>query len=219
MTLPNAILFPQAMLPLYIFEPRYRKMLQDTLGSHRMFSVAMQKPGRKRETPSIVAGLGLIRVSVGNRDGSSHLILQGVARVELVETVRYRPYRVHRIKPLETVGSDSVAVDALSAKVLELVAERLEWGFDFPVHVLKQFGQLLDPQASELGLSSLKDLIKYLVTIDNPDHLADLVTCTLISNPVERQIVLEAINLEERLKHLVHFLLAENRRCKKSKKP
>ncbi|MEP6664219.1 MAG: LON peptidase substrate-binding domain-containing protein, partial [Verrucomicrobiota bacterium] len=35
MTLPNATLFPQALLPLHIFEPRYRKMLADALGSHR----------------------------------------------------------------------------------------------------------------------------------------------------------------------------------------
>jgi len=59
MTLPNVILFPQAMLPLYIFEPRYRQMLSDALASHRMLSVAMQKPGRVRESPSNVAGLGL----------------------------------------------------------------------------------------------------------------------------------------------------------------
>src|SRR6266849_10021499 len=98
MTLPNATLFPQALLPLYIFEPRYRQMLADALRSDRMFSVAMQKPGSRREIPSPVAGLGLIRVSVGHRDGTSHLILQGLARVELEETVRYRPYRVQRIR-------------------------------------------------------------------------------------------------------------------------
>jgi len=99
MTLPDAILFPQAMLPLYIFEPRYRRMLSDALGSHRMFSVAMQKPGRVRETPCRVAGLGLIRASVARNDGTSNLVLQGITRVELAETVRSRPYRVHRIRP------------------------------------------------------------------------------------------------------------------------
>src|SRR5438034_1301972 len=94
MTLPSAILFPQALLPLYIFEPRYRQMLTDALNSHRMFSVAMQRPGRSREVPSTIAGLGLIRVSVAHKDGTSHLILQGLARVKLAETVRYKPYRV-----------------------------------------------------------------------------------------------------------------------------
>jgi len=81
MTLPNATLFPQALLPLYIFEPRYRQMLADALQADRMFSVAMRRPGTSREVPSPIAGLGLIRVSVGHRDGTSHLILQGLARV------------------------------------------------------------------------------------------------------------------------------------------
>jgi len=99
MTLPAATLFPQALLPLYIFEPRYREMLADTLKHNRMFSVAMQKPGRTRETPCPIAGLGLIRVSVGHNDGTSHLILQGLTRVKLQETVQYKPYRVQRIAP------------------------------------------------------------------------------------------------------------------------
>src|ERR1700712_2710689 len=128
MTLPNATLFPQSLLPLYIFEPRYRQMLADSLKTNRMFSVAMQKPGRKRETPSPIAGLGLIRVSVGHSDGTSHLILQGIARVELVETVRYKPYRIQRIRPLPISDPNELVVDALLAKVRELLAERVELG-------------------------------------------------------------------------------------------
>src|SRR5436189_5630632 len=136
MTLPNAILFPQAMFPLYIFEPRYRQMLSDALDSHRMFSVAMQRPGRSRETPCGVAGLGLIRVSVDHQDGSSHLILQGITRVELRETVQYKPYRIHNIRPLQPEATDNVVIDALVAKVHELVRHRIDIGpcpFPFPV--------------------------------------------------------------------------------------
>src|SRR5256714_10210253 len=136
MTLPSATLFPQALLPLYIFEPRYRQMLTDALHSNRMFSVAMQRPGTSREMPSPIAGLGLIRVSVGHRDGTSHLILQGLARVELKEAVRYKPYRVQRIQPLETPPCDNVKVDALVAKVRELLEERIELGLPFPSPVM-----------------------------------------------------------------------------------
>src|ERR1041384_7355759 len=125
MTLPSATLFPQALLPLYIFEPRYRQMLADSLKSNRMFSVAMQKPGRTRETPYPVAGLGLIRVSVDHADGTSHLVLQGLIRIELKETVQYKPYRVQGIRPLHTKSQDSVVIDALLAKVHELVRHRL----------------------------------------------------------------------------------------------
>src|SRR5580658_1578388 len=132
MTLPNATLFPQYLLPLYIYEPRYRKMLVDALNGDRMFSVAMQRPGSARETPSPVAGLGLIRVSVGHADGTSHLVLQGIARVELEETVRYKPYRVQRIRPLKTPPSNDLVVDALLAKVRELLEERVKLGLAGP---------------------------------------------------------------------------------------
>src|SRR6185503_13169937 len=133
MTLPSATLFPQALLPLYIFEPRYRQMLADMLRTDRMFSVAMQQPGKQREAPCTVAGLGLIRVSVGHQDGTSHLILQGLARVELVDTVRVRPYRIASIRPLQPTANDNVIIDALVAKVQELVEERIHLGpFPFP---------------------------------------------------------------------------------------
>src|SRR6266542_2973235 len=141
MTLPNATLFPQALLPLYIFEPRYRQMLADALHSNRMFSVAMQRPGNSRETPAPVAGLGLIRVSVGHGDGTSHLILQGLARVELIGTVQTKPYRVAQIRPLIRTAPDSVAIDALLAKLHDLVEERLQHGpFPFPFSTFTQSG-------------------------------------------------------------------------------
>ena len=130
MTLSNSILFPGSMLPLYIFEPRYRRMLADALQTHRMFAIAMQKPERTREAPSTVAGLGLIRVSVDNPDGTSHLILQGITRVELVKVASYKPYRTHQILPLQTPPNDSVRVDALLAKVRDLVTERVQLGLD-----------------------------------------------------------------------------------------
>jgi ATP-dependent Lon protease len=209
MVLPNAILFPQAMLPLYIFEPRYRRMLSDVLDSHRMFSVALQKPGRTREMPSPVAGLGLVRASVGNRDGTSHLVLQGIARVQLAEPVRYRPYRVQKIRPLHTTASDSVVVDALAAKALELVATRLEQGFELPVHVLRQLSRRESDRVGDSPIFSLKQVIHYLISLENPDQLADLISCALLPHAHQRQVILETTNLEERLKHLIHFLLAE----------
>ena len=213
MTLPNAILFPQAMLPLYIFEPRYRRMLSDALGSHRMLSVAMQKPGRTRETPCTVAGLGLIRASVARKDGTSNLVLQGIARIELTATVRYKPYRVHRIRTIESSATDSVAVDAFTVKVLELVSERLEQGFELPLHVLKKLGQLEELDTEDLPPDfALKQGIEILVKLNNPEQIADLVSGTLLSSPLERQLLLETVDLETRLKHLIHFLMAEIRR-------
>src|SRR5437764_13933508 len=85
MPLPGAVLFPHALLPLYIFEPRYRAMLQHALKQDRMFCVALIKPPRSDwRRPSdffAVASVGLVRACVERGDGTSNLILQGLQRV------------------------------------------------------------------------------------------------------------------------------------------
>jgi ATP-dependent Lon protease len=208
MTLPNATLFPQALLPLYIFEPRYRQMLTDVLHANRMFAVAMQKPGCMREVPSPVAGLGVVRVSVSHKDGTSHLVLQGLVRVELKETVRYKPYRVQRIRVLETAAVDRVAVDALVAKVRELLAERLKLGFAFPFPTLGTKGGEDDtpPMCSEFAA---KDMLEYVNSLKNPEFVADLVSCAVLRGPDRRQTILETLDIEARLRQLILFLRSE----------
>jgi Lon protease-like protein len=212
MTLPNATLFPQALLPLYIFEPRYRQMLADALQSHRMFAVAMQKPGNVRETPFRIAGLGLIRVSVGHRDGTSHLILQGLARVELEGSVRYKPYRVHRIRPLPTLPCDRAAADNLLVRVRSLLAERIKLGMPFP------FPPTGKPAGDEstTAPASAKEIARYLESITDPEQAADLVSCAVLPGAPERQAILEAVDVETRLRRLIDFMLVEIRKARKS---
>lgn len=213
MTLPNATLFPQALLPLYIFEPRYRQMLADALHSNRMFSVAMQKPGSTRESPTPIAGLGLIRVSVGHRDGTSHLILQGLARVELAEAVRYKPYRVQRIRALQAPPCDNVKVDALVAKVRELLEERIQLGLPFPFPVMSPGQTDGAPQPPSF---SPKEILGYLDSISDPEQAADLVSCAVLPGAAQRQTILETVDVETRLRRLISFLMKEIRAKRKN---
>src|ERR1041384_279762 len=197
MTLPNATLFPQAMLPLYIFEPRYRRMLEDALSTHRMFSVAMQKPGLKRETPCPIAGLGLIRASVQNKDGTSHLILQGLTRIRLEETIQRKPYRVERFHILSPEANDNVAIDALSEKVRELVAQRAAAAQDQP-------SSTGTPQ-----VPTLEHFADHIGKIKDAEQLTDMVACVMLQEPNHRQTILETVELEPRLRLLVHYLMAK----------
>ncbi len=208
MTLPNVTLFPQSLLPLYIFEPRYRRMLDDALDGNRMFVVALQKPGRTRETPYKVAGLGIIRVGVDNEDETSHVILQGITRVELLKTTRYKPYRMATIRPLQVPHTDNVAIDALIAKVRDLVNERVQLG----LHWKKSSHQ----GQRQPSILTIKDVIGYLKDLDDADQVADLVSCTLIPGAAERQTILETVEVVPRLKRLIHFLLAEIKAQRKS---
>lgn len=187
MALPNAILFPQALLPLYIFEDRYRQMLRDCLASERMFAVALLPRGwevQQREPhPCPVAGLGVIRAAVANGDGTSNLILQGICRVFLRSYARVRPYRIARIEPLSTLHAREVSVEPLAQKVAELLGARAEADMALPEHV-----------------------VQYLTNLKDAEHLADLVSFTLLSDCQAKQELLETMDLRVRVRRLIELL-------------
>ena len=180
MVLPQTVFFPHHLLPLRIFEPRYREMLAKALESSRMFAVAMEQPG---QPTSPVGGLGLIRSCVTQPDGTSNLILQGVARVRLHHLVQIRPYVIAAPEPVEDPRpqppSDTVVRDALVAKILEQL-EKVE----IP---------------SEAGLGEMKKFLRHL-----EDHhaLVDLVAGCFLRDPGCRQKILETACLTERLRLL-----------------
>lgn len=211
MTLPNVTLFPQALLPLYIFEPRYRRMLADALATHRLFAVAMRRPDRRREIPSPVVGVGVIRIAVAHKDGTSHLVLQGIARATLTQTVRYRPYRVARIQPLAATPCDSVAADALLARLRELLHERFTLGPPLPIPLLPQNQDVKLPP----GLA--KEVLGYLDSVADPEQAADLVSSAVLPNAAERQAMLETVDVESRLRRLIQFLITDIRNHRKHK--
>ena len=157
----------------------------------------MQKPTSTRESPSPVAGVGLIRVSVGHRDGTSHLILQGLARVELEGAVRTKPYRVQRIRPLPTPPCDNVTVDALVAKVRELLGERFDLGLSFP-HPLIAPGK--SKSSSGPFSPPAKEVMHYLDSVTDPEQAVDLVSCAVLPDAAERQAILETVDVEARLR-------------------
>ena len=112
MTLSQTVLFPQAMMPLFIFEPRYREMLSTVLEGDRIFAVAAlderDEDAEVLETPYSIAGVGVVRACKQNPDGTSNLILQGLARVKFENFVCEEPFRRARIQQLmsESDGSE-----------------------------------------------------------------------------------------------------------------
>ena len=108
MPLPGAVLFPHALLPLYIFEPRYREMLAHALAHERMFCVALLRPDSaqwKSEDDFFDVGtIGLIRACVGRGNGTSNLILQGLQRVCFADFVQLHPFPIAEFEPLLGIG-------------------------------------------------------------------------------------------------------------------
>jgi Lon protease-like protein len=190
MPLPGVLLFPHALLPLSIFEPRYREMLEHALNRDRMFAVALIKPQKTRWESSDdffpIAGVGLIRACVGRGDGTSNLILQGLERVRFANFEQEHPFPLATIEQLESDYTSSVETEALSAKVLELYSKFKREGRELPAKV--------DQYLSDLG---------------DPEMLADLVAATFISDPLRKQRILEELSVNQRLRLLIQYLREE----------
>jgi Lon protease-like protein len=190
MPLPGALLFPNALLPLHIFEPRYQEMLEHALREHRMFSVALIKPQRTqwKTTDDFfhVAGVGLIRACVGRGDGTSNLILQGLRRVRFAGFEQSAPFPVARIEPVESETTTTVETEALGAKVIELYSK------------LKTDGRQLPEKVD-----------KYLASLTDMEMLADLMAATFVNDPLRRQQLLEELSLNRRLRLLIQYLREE----------
>ena len=211
MILSGCSLFPGAVQPLFIFEPRYRAMLADALDSHRLFCLAMQNPGAARESPCEVAGVGVIRASVKNANGTSNMILQGLGRVRLGRQVQAKPYRVHEIEPLTAPLKLPGEMDALVERTLDLVDARLRLGCQVPLEVFHQLAG-----GAGHAHTSVEQCVRALRGISDPGTMADLVTTLLLTEPDERQVILENVDPESRLKNLVRFLTGEIHRARKA---
>ncbi len=209
MILPNATLFPRTMLPLYIFEERYRRMLKRVLEGKRLFAVAMRRPNSARETPCRVAGLGMVRVAVRNEDGTYHLVLQGLSRIELGKAVSYRPFRRHQFGVITTQESEFAGMRERMKQIVQLVRIRLRQGSDVSAELLKELTSGPSNPSTSDGSGSLEETLSQMAQVADPEQLVDLVSCTLLTVPHERQTMLEVVDLEARLNSLISFLSAE----------
>ena len=190
MFLSNVVLLPHVLLPLYIFEPRYRAMLAHSLETHRMFCVALMKPGisevRQPTDFFPACGLGLVRACVSHEDGASHLILQGLARVHIRRFVQERPYKIAEVCELPAQGGAPESCQPLAAKLRSLCTE-------------------LTP-----GTEHREKLEEQIAQITEPAMLADVVAHTFLRAPERQQEVLTALDVEERLRLVIRHLREES---------
>jgi Lon protease-like protein len=190
MPLPGAVLFPHVLLPLYIFEMRYRQMLEHALQQHRMFCVTLVKPScpdwHAPEDFFHLATAGLIRACVGRGDGTSNLILQGLQRVRFTSFEQEKPFPIARIDAVESREPTTVETEALGTKVLELYGNLK--------HNRRQLPAKLD---------------RYLAEMRDLKMLADLMASTFVNDPLRRQRVLEERSLNQRLRFLIRYLRDE----------
>jgi Lon protease-like protein len=182
MTLPNTAFFPQALMPLHIFEPRYRRMLGDVLATNRLFAVAglnVKQAGDPDhfEPPHRVATVGIIRACQKNENGTSNLLLQGLCRIEIVKILRDDPYRRIRIRALSSeAGASDDENQSLRRELARLLNLKLK-----------------------LAASGSREMTAFLKTVEDPEAFVDIAAFSLCEDSLLKQRLLETLDVHRRL--------------------
>lgn len=177
--LPRAVLFPRQILPLHIFEERYRAMVADALEEHRFLAVALLKPDyeptyfTQRAPIHSVVGIGRIEFAECLDDGKYNILLRGLGRARILEEFVDRPYRLARIAqlpPAQPAGNNGDP-EQLRNELRREIQRQLEILPD----LCEQYLELFDVDV-ELG------------------DLVDMLSAALPVNCALRQIMLEELD-------------------------
>ncbi|HEY8186485.1 MAG TPA: LON peptidase substrate-binding domain-containing protein [Pyrinomonadaceae bacterium] len=119
----SVVLFPGVPLPLHIFEPRYRQMLEDIRASNNLFGLSyFDASTSEREVPAVgsVGCVAKVTDTQSFPDGRSNILTVGVIRYRIEEYVeRGDPYLVARVSYFEDEADDSEAIGESSREVAE----------------------------------------------------------------------------------------------------
>lgn len=191
MVLSGTVLFPHAVLPLYIFEERYRKMLADVLDNDRLFAIfnapTADEDSDEEGIISRVGTVGMVRAAHRNPDGTSNLALQGIRRVRLLRKVSNFPYPVVEVEAFEP--DPPIASTELIRPIVNLLKDEPRLAGSLP-----------------------EEYVEFLESIDDPLAFIDVAAHALCQNVSDRQHLLELPLIDERYAALEAYLLSERQR-------
>jgi len=184
--LPNVVLFPHALLPLHIFEERYRVMAREVLAGQRFLAMGLIAPGQDPDVvdkPAVrpIAGVGEVVMAHELADGRFNLVVRGRARIRIEEElVSDRPYRLVRAALL----ADGPVTD-----------ERELRDADQSLRAL--VGNLADaiPEGGEL-------LRQVVAAQESSSELVDVLAAALVVDPSLRQSLLETRDVLRRIERV-----------------
>ena len=191
--LPNCVLLPGGLLPLHVFEPRYRELTRDCLATHQLMAIARLRPGYETTyygRPPVYdrCGVGRIICSEELPDGRFALLLRGVGRVEIARELpserAYRQVEAHVLADAQCDRAEALDHHKKLIKLCDRLAEVIEKG---------------GPQ--------LRDLVR---AFEDPGMCADAIAAALVMDADARQELIEAcdpmVRLQRTLGHVSHML-------------
>lgn len=161
--LPSLVLFPHAVQPLRIFEPRFREMLVDALGDDKLIAMAVLSPGWEKDyegRPPIepIVCVGKVISHAENSDGTYNILLAGMRRARIIQELP--PMRSFRQANVKLIADVYPAGSTQGRAVLRkrMIALYSEWMPEF-MHGSDEFAPFL---SSDTPLGVLTDLMAFV---------------------------------------------------------
>jgi Lon protease-like protein len=183
MVLSDCWLLPHTTLPLYIFEPRYRLMLQEVMASHRMFGIGTRLSDGSNDIHPVVTA-GVVDSCQVQPDGKANLVLLGVRRMKVTAFHPGAPYPSAEVEPLPCEALPGEQVSALHEEIIAQLA----------------------PYDSDDHERSTQSYLKMLCALPDPEAVCDVFLYHFVRRP---ELLAESITLTStvaRYEHLLHHL-------------
>ncbi|HEY6329023.1 MAG TPA: LON peptidase substrate-binding domain-containing protein [Blastocatellia bacterium] len=183
------VLFPGAVLPLHIFEDRYKAMMQHAIDHSGQFGLSYREDAAvARETLPEVGSVGCVakvKAVIPLEEGRMNILTIGLLRYHVVEFLEKEPFLIARISAL----TDDIEPDADLSRLQEDTRE-----------MTGQFLKLLQTLSDVSNESNLE-------LPENPEALSMIVSSTLPIEDKEKQRLLEMTSTRLRLSSIRHYLL------------
>ncbi|MCX5808422.1 MAG: endopeptidase La [Proteobacteria bacterium] len=190
LSLRGTVAYPDLVMPLIVGRERSIRLIDDVMNGDKMIGIITQK-NPDIEEPGIedlhtVGTIASIMKMVKMVDGSQRIVVQGLSRFKLIEFSQREPHLRAKILPIFEDYQKDIEVDAMYLNLKNLYKKAVE----------------MAPYLSS-------ELSHIATRVEHPGNLADLIASTINISTVEKQEILEKIDLKERLKKVTIFLNRE----------
>ncbi len=185
---PGAV-FPGMMVPIIVTNEKATKLIDEVVAGGKIVGVFAQRQDVEQKPPANIYEIGtaasIVRM-LKMPDGSVHALLQGIARIRLVQVVQVEPYIRGRIEKLEDTLNRTPELEALMRNILSLFQKLVSLAPNLP---------------DELAVAA--------VNVSEPGMIADFVAVHSNLAPAESQEMLETLDVGKRLEKLTTYVNRE----------
>ncbi|MBC8179698.1 endopeptidase La [candidate division KSB1 bacterium] len=188
--LRDFVVFPHMVSPLIIARAKSLKMIDDVMNDHKIIGLVAQKDPENEnpETKSLFkfGTAAYVLKMLRFPDNSTRILVQGLSRFKVKKFIQKEPYFRASVKPLQDTASTNLEIDALTRNI---------------VLQFQKVMTLLPSIPDELQIA--------IMNMDDPGRLADLLVSNLNVTLIEKQEILELLDVEKRLKKLTILINQE----------